>query len=54
MTVKELITKLLEFDLDEFICIDASRIDDDSDLECLDIAEIYIDEMNYVCIYTDR
>lgn len=54
MIIRELIIELLQYDLDQEVYVDASKIDSDSNIQALDIIDVYEDILDEVCIKTDR
>lgn len=54
MIIRDLITELLQYDLEEEIYVDASKTDSDSNIETLDVIDVYIDVIGRVHIEVDR
>lgn len=54
MKIRDLIIELLQYDLDQEIYVDASKIDSDSNIETLDVIDVYNDVINRVHIEVDR
>mgnify|MGYP005797595979 CR=1 FL=1 len=54
MIIRDLITELLQYDLEEEVYVDASKIDSDSNTETLDVIDVYYDVIGRVHIEVDR
>ena len=54
MKIRDLIIEFLQYDLDQEIYVDASKIDSDSNIETLDVIDVYNDVIGRVHIEVDR